>query len=217
MFLKNETGEPAEKNVRIAFSDRAVGPYGAASEPITGDYWAEGPSAIMIGETWYVYFDMYREHRYGAVRSEDFEDWEDVIEQLKMPKGAHHGTERGQLIGNRMSLYSDHPHAAGALIVRADEHRREKDDGGFGRDLPKMEAYDPEWWKMDMLPEPLRQDSGHGGSHNFLVHEFIDVLMHDRTPVIDVNEALAYTVPGIVADESALKGGEQLKIPQFVT
>jgi len=33
---------------------------------------------------------------------------------------------------------------------------------------------------------------------------------------IGIVEALAYTVPGIVAHESALRGGEQLKIPQWV-
>jgi hypothetical protein len=30
-----------------------------------------------------------------------------------------------------------------------------------------------------------------------------------------VYEALAYTVPGVVAHQSALKNGELLKIPQF--
>ena len=32
---------------------------------------------------------------------------------------------------------------------------------------------------------------------------------------LNIYEALAYTVPGIIAHESALRGGEQLKIPQF--
>ena len=72
------------------------------------------------------------------------------------------------------------------------------------------------WWKTDMLPEPLRHNSGHGGSHTFLTHEFIDALTHSRKPTVDIVEALAYTVPGIVAHESALRGGELLKIPQWV-
>jgi hypothetical protein len=38
---------------------------------------------------------------------------------------------------------------------------------------------------------------------------------HNRRPAVDIHEALAYTVPGIVAHESALKGGERLKIPTF--
>ena len=39
------------------------------------------------------------------------------------------------------------------------------------------------------------------------------------TPILlsffDIHEALAYTVPGIIAHESALKGGDSLSIPQF--
>jgi hypothetical protein len=66
-----------------------------------------------------------------------------------------------------------------------------------------------------MLSEPLRHNSGHEGSHTFLTHEFIDALVHDRQPAIDVYESLAYTVPGIVAHESAMKGGELKKIPQY--
>ena len=73
----------------------------------------------------------------------------------------------------------------------------------------------PEYWKSDMLPEPMRLPSGHGGSHTFLSAEFINALVEEREPVIDVYESLAMTVPGIVAHQSALKNGEQLKVPRF--
>lgn len=92
MFLKNETRHPPEKNIRLAYAESAAGPYGPASEPITGDYWAEGPTAIMIGEMAYVYFDRYRQGRYGAVRSADFENWEDISDALRTPEGMRHGT-----------------------------------------------------------------------------------------------------------------------------
>jgi hypothetical protein len=32
---------------------------------------------------------------------------------------------------------------------------------------------------------------------------------------VNIDEALAMTIPGIVAHESALKGGERLKIPDY--
>lgn len=103
----------------------------------------------------------------------------------------------------------------GSMIVRNGD-QTEKDDAGFVRNLQNFEAYDqPNWWESDLLPEPLRHNSGHQGSHTFLTHEFVDALAHDRRPVIDIYEALAYTVPGIVAHESALRGGESLKIPQY--
>ncbi len=130
-------------------------------------------------------------------------------------KGAHRGCERAEWIGTEMSYYSAHPNGLGPVIIRSQE-RMEKDDAGFERRAPKFEQYDqPEWWRTDMLPEPLRHNSGHQGSHTFLTHEFIDALSHDRQPSVNIEQALAYTVPGIIAHESALRGGELKKIPQF--
>jgi hypothetical protein len=115
-----------------------------------------------------------------------------------------------------MSFYSAHPNGLGPVIVRPDNDQTEKDDAGFVRRLPAMERYEqPQWWETEMLPEPLRHDSGHHGSHTFLTHEFIDALTRDRRPTVDIHEALAYTVPGIIAHESALNGGELMKIPQL--
>jgi predicted dehydrogenase len=130
-------------------------------------------------------------------------------------KGAHRGCERAQWIGDKMSFYSAHPKGVGPVIIRSGE-QMEKDDAGFARKAAAFEKYEQvEWWKTDLLPEPLRHSSGHEGSHTFLTHEFVDALVHSRRPTVDVYEALAYTVPGIVAHQSALKSGELLKIPQF--
>jgi predicted dehydrogenase len=68
---------------------------------------------------------------------------------------------------------------------------------------------------LDRLPEPLRVKSGHGNSHTFLTHEFIMALIEEREPTVDIYTAVAETVPGIVAHQSSLKGGELLKIPSF--
>jgi predicted dehydrogenase len=130
-------------------------------------------------------------------------------------KGAVKGAERAQYYGDQMSFYFPNPLGLGAMIVHAGK-QTEKDDGGFTRQSSTAEPYEqPLWWKTDLLPEALRHDSGHGGSHTFLTHEFIDSLMKNRKPAIDVHEAVAYTAPGIVAHQSALKGGERLKIPSF--
>jgi predicted dehydrogenase len=130
-------------------------------------------------------------------------------------KGAHRGTERAQWYGDRMSFFFPHPNGLGPVIVRSGP-QTEKDSGGFVRQLPANEKYEqPAWWQTEMLPAPLRHDSGHEGSHTFLTHEFVDALVKGRRPAVDVHEALAYTTPGIVAHQSALKGGLQMKIPTF--
>jgi len=81
-----------------------------------------------------------------------------------------------------------------------------------GENPPDWETV-PNFWER--LPEPLRHDSGHGGSHTFITHEFIAALIENREPAVDIYEALAMTAPGIVAHESSMNGGEQLKVPQF--
>lgn len=92
MFLKDETREPAQKNIKIAYADQLTGPYSKASEPITGNYWAEGPTTVRIGNDWLVYFDKYRDHKYGAILSSDLKTWKDVSDQVSLPKGLRHGT-----------------------------------------------------------------------------------------------------------------------------
>ena len=62
---------------------------------------------------------------------------------------------------------------------------------------------------------PSVDAGGHGGSHGPLMNEFVTAILQDRDPMVNVYEALAMTVPGIIAHQSALKDGETLKVPQF--
>jgi predicted dehydrogenase len=56
---------------------------------------------------------------------------------------------------------------------------------------------------------------GHGGAHGQLSNEFVAAILENRKPLVDIIAALNMTVAGVVAHQSALKGGELLKIPQF--
>jgi predicted dehydrogenase len=65
-------------------------------------------------------------------------------------------------------------------------------------------------------PLPPGVDAGaHGGSHGYLTNEFVEAILLDRTPLVDVAQALNMTVAGIVAHESAMRNGELMKIPQY--
>lgn len=73
------------------------------------------------------------------------------------------------------------------------------------------------------LPAPKRPPlppgvaaGGHGGSHGYLMDEFVTAILQERQPLVDIAMALNMTVSGIVAHQSALKDGELLKIPQFI-
>jgi beta-xylosidase len=94
MIFKDETKFPQPmKNLRRAVAEDVAGPYTVVAAPVRPPgAWVEGPTTLAIGDYTYLYFDVYRERRYGALRSRDLEDWEDVTSQLAMPKGIRHGT-----------------------------------------------------------------------------------------------------------------------------
>ena len=56
---------------------------------------------------------------------------------------------------------------------------------------------------------------GHGGSHGQLTNNFIESILLDKKPIVDVCDALNMTLSGVIAHKSALKDGEWMKIPQY--
>jgi predicted dehydrogenase len=97
-----------------------------------------------------------------------------------------YGGEMGRIRGQKGSYYANYE--------------------GEEKDLPDI--------KRPPLP-PGVETGGHGGSHGYLMNEFVTAILQDRKPLVDVAQALNMTVAGIIAHESAMKGGELKKIPQF--
>jgi hypothetical protein len=57
--------------------------------------------------------------------------------------------------------------------------------------------------------------TGHEGSHQFLVDDFVTAVVRHTLPPVNAWVAARYTLPGIVAHQSALQGGVRLAIPDF--
>jgi hypothetical protein len=91
LIYKDETAKPPRKHLLIAAGDSPIGPFGPPGPPFTPD-WVEGPTALRVGSDFLVYFDCYRDHHYGAMRSRDLKNWQDETKSLVMPKGIRHGT-----------------------------------------------------------------------------------------------------------------------------
>ena len=62
---------------------------------------------------------------------------------------------------------------------------------------------------------PTVGGGGHGGSHGQLTNDFIESILLDRKPIVDISEALNMTLAGVTAHKSALEGGEWMKVPQY--
>ncbi|MBN2309676.1 MAG: Gfo/Idh/MocA family oxidoreductase [Candidatus Hydrogenedentes bacterium] len=56
---------------------------------------------------------------------------------------------------------------------------------------------------------------GHGGSHAFLVHEFVDAIARERTPAVSAWDAARYMAAGVTAHKSAARDGEVLEVPDW--
>lgn len=65
------------------------------------------------------------------------------------------------------------------------------------------------------MPAPVRVNAYHGGSHPYLVHEFVSALTEDRAPSVDETRAAEWTAPGIVAHDSAMRDGVWLEVPSY--
>ena len=59
------------------------------------------------------------------------------------------------------------------------------------------------------------QGGGHGGSHPHMVHEMVSALQDDREPWPNAVTSANWTCVGICAHESAMNGGEVVKLPEF--
>lgn len=96
MFLKNENPNPPQKNIRVTRSKSMNDLFPTeVSEPIHGDFWAEGPSPLFTGkDTLIVYYDRFADGCYAASRSLDGGyTWTDIPdEELSFPEGIRHGT-----------------------------------------------------------------------------------------------------------------------------
>ncbi|MDY0166001.1 MAG: Gfo/Idh/MocA family oxidoreductase [Thermoguttaceae bacterium] len=81
-----------------------------------------------------------------------------------------------------------------------------------------------------MLPEEIRpftstiqdaahlsfiQGAGHGGSHPHLANEFLRALLDDRDPWPNAPQSANWTCTGICAHQSAINGGEIVRLPEF--
>ncbi|MYW17830.1 gfo/Idh/MocA family oxidoreductase, partial [Streptomyces sp. SID2955] len=57
--------------------------------------------------------------------------------------------------------------------------------------------------------------NGHEGSHHFLADDFVTAVTTRTQPPVNAWVAARYTLPGVIAHESARQGGVRLEIPDF--
>jgi len=70
--------------------------------------------------------------------------------------------------------------------------------------------------RLPGMPAPTRVEAHHGGSHPHLVNEFVNSIVDAREPHVGTVRAAQWSAAGIVAHESALRGGVELEVPTYL-
>jgi lysophospholipase L1-like esterase len=86
LMVKDETRTPPKKYLQIAAAPDLQGGFGKLGAPISKPgLWVEGPTALQVGVDTIIYYDAYTTKHYGALRSPDLVNWEDVTDMLHFP------------------------------------------------------------------------------------------------------------------------------------
>ena len=130
-------------------------------------------------------------------------------------------TEKGAIVKILRSQVASRPHMVWYSLYGTRGHlenQRDRDDGLYyvEDEMEKSEGgqavacpiVDPN------APEEARE-GGHGTSEYYMIRDFVDAVESNSRPPIDVVRATDFTVPGLVAHESAMKGGQWMEVPLF--
>lgn len=79
------------RDIKVAFGESPTGPFGPTSEAFTPEF-CEGPTVAKVGDEYYIYYDAYREKKFGAMKTKDFINFMDETDNISMPEGHKHGT-----------------------------------------------------------------------------------------------------------------------------
>ncbi|HOJ40215.1 MAG TPA: gfo/Idh/MocA family oxidoreductase, partial [bacterium] len=62
---------------------------------------------------------------------------------------------------------------------------------------------------------PEAKSGGHGTSEYYLIRDFLSAIENDTNPPIDVFRATEWTIPGLIAHQSAMEDGRWLEVPRL--
>ena len=137
-------------------------------------------------------------------------------------------TESGALIKIRIDMLSNRP--ANSYYSLQGTKGCYESTRGFGDNKPKVwladyckagewrelaefnEEFMPERWKNP--PQEAVKAENVSGEY-FELRDFVDSILQDTNPPMDVYAAMDFTVPGLVSEESIANGGKPIEVPNF--
>ncbi len=147
-------------------------------------------------------------------------------------------TKKGIVISLRVDWVSSRPHnmtqyglqgTKGAYIAARHEHEDpliwiEGRSPGFSTDLPgeKKAEWESLWTYKEEYEHPLwrrwmieAEQAGHGGGDFFVIDEFVRSIQEQRSPAIDVYDAVAWSSIFPLSMQSVAGNGKPVSFPDF--
>lgn len=198
----------------------AIEPCEIKEENYRGNHWRKSLNAIRylthnLGPLLYIMDDrcvsvtcMEPEVRYNPYKTGAengvalFKTAKGAVIRILICFGAYVGFDHNfRILGTKGSIETDNTKKLGAAHSLA---RFEEIPGSFEEkiDIPVTTKF------------PGEADSGHGGADGKMMRAFVDCIINDKKPPIDVDMGIRISLPGILAHESAANGGMAIEIPE---
>ena len=130
-------------------------------------------------------------------------------------------TEKDAIVKILRSQVASRPHMVWYSLYGTNGHLENQRDRGDGlyyveEEMDKHEGGEPFPCPIvdPNAPEEAKR-GGHGTSEYYMIRDFLDAIEEGIRPPIDVIRSMDFTVPGIIAHESAMRGGEWMDVPVF--
>ena len=218
-------------------TDRIMAPYfarGLKSHPmaypthsVSGPVWTMGTKGVKVSAYGYA-------NRYGA-QDEYFRDMDfsDIVALFELANGCSMRVAEMREVSSNTGLSGEDFRLFGTRGSYSNSRWNDNGRVAFdekikpvvSKQLTEAEMRDPlppevaEAFKPVQNPNAKPGDDfvpqGHGGSHPYLVHEFVSALCEGRRPAVDAWKAASYMAMGMAAHKSAQKDGEIVRVVDF--
>jgi len=162
-------------------------------------------------------------HHYRDPRGDHYENDDSTVMLCQMRSGG--------LVKIRVDMLSDRPHAMANYQLQGTDGCYESSRGHGGADKIWLREKAPDsstWIDLQDLADEYLPDwyvkgqaearkAGHGGGDYYEIIDFLDAVNGVRPCPIGIHQAMDITLPGLVSQESMLRNGEWLDVPDSRT
>ncbi len=101
-------------------------------------------------------------------------------------------------------------------MILTDKTKPLKSAHSFARLSSAPDSFEGEMIEIPVTTGRAGESGGHGGADGKMLRDFIRCIVEDTDPPLSVDDGIRMSLPGIIAHESSLRGGELTEIPDIL-